>query len=100
MFEDRLRSPNTRFRLSKTNTVFECKFSDATYEANVKLKIDTQVIPQSRSFKYLGVSSGQELAHPGDESSENEDVEINVLREIGLGTKFGTRWEWSPWWER
>ncbi|XP_019230097.1 PREDICTED: uncharacterized protein LOC109211051 [Nicotiana attenuata] len=31
-----------------------CKFSDGRHEAEVKVKIDTQVIPKGDSFKYLG----------------------------------------------
>ncbi|KAG5608822.1 hypothetical protein H5410_020103, partial [Solanum commersonii] len=78
-----------------------CKFSDATHEADVKVWIDIQVIPKRGSFKYLGliiqgngeiddvhigmgnvawggVLVGQELARTEYDSSENEDVEIDV----------------------
>ncbi|KAG5602253.1 hypothetical protein H5410_033623 [Solanum commersonii] len=42
-------------RLSRTKTKYlECKFSDVTHEADVELRIDTQIIPKRGSFKYLG----------------------------------------------
>ncbi|XP_060183178.1 uncharacterized protein LOC132613148 [Lycium barbarum] len=43
------------FRLSRTKTEYtECKFSDVTQETDVEVKIEAQVIPKRRSFKYLG----------------------------------------------
>ncbi|XP_033517730.1 uncharacterized protein LOC107832086 isoform X2 [Nicotiana tabacum] len=43
------------FKLSRAKTEYlECKFSDGTHEADVKVKLDTQVIPRRSSFKYLG----------------------------------------------
>ncbi|KAG5578543.1 hypothetical protein H5410_058677, partial [Solanum commersonii] len=41
--------------LSKTKTEYmECKFSVASEKANRKVRIDTQLIPEKGSFKYLG----------------------------------------------
>ncbi|XP_009767208.2 uncharacterized protein [Nicotiana sylvestris] len=43
------------FKLSRTNTEYlECKFSDETEGADVKVRLDTQVIHKRASFKYLG----------------------------------------------
>ncbi|XP_070049703.1 uncharacterized protein [Nicotiana tomentosiformis] len=42
------------FKLSMTKTEYlECKFSDGNLEADVNVKLDTQVIPKRISFKYL-----------------------------------------------
>ncbi|XP_016476031.1 uncharacterized protein LOC107797642 [Nicotiana tabacum] len=43
------------FKLSRTKTKYlECKFSDGTYDADVEVKLDAQVIPKRATFKYLG----------------------------------------------
>ncbi|KAM3320820.1 hypothetical protein P3S67_008022 [Capsicum chacoense] len=43
------------FRLSRIKTEYlKCKFSDLSYEANVVVKLDSQAIQKSESFKYLG----------------------------------------------
>ncbi|XP_070040367.1 uncharacterized protein [Nicotiana tomentosiformis] len=43
------------FKLSRTKIEYlECKFSIGTYEAEVNVKLDTQVIPKRESFKSLG----------------------------------------------
>lgn len=34
--------------------LLECKFSDVSYEVDMDLKLDTQVIPKRESFNYLG----------------------------------------------
>nr|XP_016497334.1 PREDICTED: uncharacterized protein LOC107816161 [Nicotiana tabacum] len=52
-FGDTLESKD--FKLSRTKTEYmECKFNVASHEADVEMRIDTQVIPWLRSFKYLG----------------------------------------------
>nr|XP_016465244.1 PREDICTED: uncharacterized protein LOC107788098 [Nicotiana tabacum] len=43
------------FKLSRTKTKYlECKFIVGAHEAEVEVKLDTQVIPRRDSFKYLG----------------------------------------------
>ncbi|KAG5614625.1 hypothetical protein H5410_014449, partial [Solanum commersonii] len=43
------------FRLSRTKTEYlRCKFSDGVEEANVEVRLATQIIPKRESFKYLG----------------------------------------------
>ncbi|XP_015159328.1 uncharacterized protein [Solanum tuberosum] len=43
------------FRLSRTKTEYlGCKFSDALDEADVDVRLATQIIPKKESFKYLG----------------------------------------------
>uniref|UniRef100_A0A1S3YG52 Reverse transcriptase domain-containing protein n=1 Tax=Nicotiana tabacum TaxID=4097 RepID=A0A1S3YG52_TOBAC len=43
------------FKSSRTKTNYlECKFSDVTQEADMDVRLDTQVIPRRGSFKYLG----------------------------------------------
>ncbi|KAF3616363.1 putative protein phosphatase 2C 47-like [Capsicum annuum] len=43
------------FRLSRTKTEYlECKFSDLSHEADVVVKLDSQVVQNRESFKYLG----------------------------------------------
>ncbi|KAK4739679.1 hypothetical protein R3W88_003376 [Solanum pinnatisectum] len=43
------------FRLSMTKTeCLECKFSDATHEIGVEVRLDTHVIPKRRCFKCMG----------------------------------------------
>nr|XP_016460957.1 PREDICTED: uncharacterized protein LOC107784344 [Nicotiana tabacum] len=43
------------FKLSRSKTKYlKCKCSDGTHEAEVEVKIDTQVIPKKDNFKYLG----------------------------------------------
>lgn len=40
------------FKLSRSKTEYlECRFSDGRHEADVEVKIDTQVIPKRDSFK-------------------------------------------------
>lgn len=44
-----------RFKLSRTEAKYlECKFIDITYKANVKVRVDTQVISKRGSFMYHG----------------------------------------------
>ncbi|XP_070003142.1 uncharacterized protein [Nicotiana sylvestris] len=43
------------FKLSRAKTEYlECRFSDGTYEADIEVKLDAQVIPKRASSKYLG----------------------------------------------
>ncbi|XP_070035945.1 uncharacterized protein [Nicotiana tomentosiformis] len=43
------------FKLSRTKIEYlECKFSDASGEADMDVRLDSQVIPKRGSFKYLG----------------------------------------------
>ncbi|WMV56312.1 hypothetical protein MTR67_049697 [Solanum verrucosum] len=43
------------FKLSRTKTEYlGCKFSDALDEADVEVRLATQIIPKKESFKYLG----------------------------------------------
>ncbi|XP_070035700.1 uncharacterized protein [Nicotiana tomentosiformis] len=43
------------FKLSRTKTEYlECKFSDVSGEADVEVRLDSQVVPKRESFKYLG----------------------------------------------
>ncbi|KAG5581055.1 hypothetical protein H5410_051682 [Solanum commersonii] len=45
------------FKLSKTKIEYlECKFSDMTHETDVDVRIDTQVIPNRGSYKYLRIN--------------------------------------------
>ncbi|XP_070014490.1 uncharacterized protein [Nicotiana sylvestris] len=67
------------FKLSRTKTEYvECKFSDVTGEADVEVRLDSQVILKRESFKYLG-------------SIIQGDGEINrdVTHRIGV--------EWMKW---
>ncbi|XP_019224237.1 PREDICTED: uncharacterized protein LOC109205923 [Nicotiana attenuata] len=67
------------FKLSRTKTDYlECKFSDMTGEADVEVRLDSQVIPKRENFKYLG-------------SIIQGDGEINwdVTHRIGVG--------WMKW---
>ncbi|XP_019260548.1 PREDICTED: uncharacterized protein LOC109238526 [Nicotiana attenuata] len=61
------------FKLSRTMTEYlECKFSIGAHEAEVDVKLDTQVIPKRDSFKYLGyVIQG------------NREINENVAHRIG-----------------
>ncbi|XP_060210429.1 uncharacterized protein LOC132637342 [Lycium barbarum] len=44
------------FRLHRTKTEYiECEFSVVTSEANVEVRLDSQVISKRGSFKYLGI---------------------------------------------
>nr|XP_033513421.1 uncharacterized protein LOC117278105 [Nicotiana tomentosiformis] len=63
------------FKLSKTKTEYlECKFSEVTQEANMGVRLDTQVIPRRNSFKYLGsIIQG------------NEEIDEDVTHRIGAG---------------
>ncbi|XP_070054361.1 uncharacterized protein [Nicotiana tomentosiformis] len=67
------------FKLSRTKIEYlECKFSEGTHEAEVDVKLDTQVIPKRDSFKYLGsVIQG------------NRDIDEDVTHRIGAG--------WRKW---
>ncbi|WMV15276.1 hypothetical protein MTR67_008661 [Solanum verrucosum] len=43
------------FKLSRTKTEYlGCKFSDALEEADMEVRLATQIIPKKESFKYLG----------------------------------------------
>ncbi|XP_070034230.1 uncharacterized protein [Nicotiana tomentosiformis] len=43
------------FKLSRTNMEYlECKFNDVSGEADEEVRLDSQVIPKRKSFKYLG----------------------------------------------
>ncbi|XP_070042637.1 uncharacterized protein [Nicotiana tomentosiformis] len=43
------------FKLSRTKTEYmKCKFSDALGEADMDVRLDSQVIPRRGSFKFLG----------------------------------------------
>ncbi|KAG5627424.1 hypothetical protein H5410_012642 [Solanum commersonii] len=47
------------FKLSMTKTEYlRCKFSDVLDEADVEVRLTTQIIPKKESFKYLGLASG------------------------------------------
>nr|XP_016467665.1 PREDICTED: uncharacterized protein LOC107790271 [Nicotiana tabacum] len=67
------------FKLSRTKTDYlGCKFSVGTHEAEVEVKLDTQVIPKRDSFKYLGsVIQG------------NEEIDEDVTHRVGAG--------WMKW---
>ncbi|XP_070018740.1 uncharacterized protein [Nicotiana sylvestris] len=44
------------FKLSRTKTEYlECKFNNVTKEADMEVKLDTQVIPKRGSFKFYKV---------------------------------------------
>ncbi|XP_070002725.1 uncharacterized protein [Nicotiana sylvestris] len=67
------------FKLSRTKTEYlECKFSDETHEADVDVKLDTQVIPRRGSFKYLGSTI-----------QGNEEIDDEVSHHISVG--------WMKW---
>ncbi|XP_070049343.1 uncharacterized protein [Nicotiana tomentosiformis] len=67
------------FKLSRTKTEYlECKFSDVSGEADVKVRIDSQVIPKRESFKYLG------SIILGD-----GEIDGDVMNRIGVG--------WMKW---
>ncbi|XP_075095141.1 uncharacterized protein LOC142173448 [Nicotiana tabacum] len=63
------------FNLSRTKTEYlACKFSVGMHEAEMDVKLDTQVIPKRDSFKYLGfVKQG------------NRDIDEDVTHRIGAG---------------
>nr|XP_018625126.1 uncharacterized protein LOC108944496 [Nicotiana tomentosiformis] len=63
------------FKLSRTKTeYYECKFSMGTQETEVKVKLDTQVIPKRDSFKYIGsVIQG------------NGEIDEVVTHRVGVG---------------
>ncbi|XP_070057395.1 uncharacterized protein [Nicotiana tomentosiformis] len=67
------------FKLSRITTEYlECKFSVGAHEAEVHVKLDTQVIPQRDRFKYLGsVIQG------------NGEIDEDVAHRIGV--------EWMKW---
>ncbi|XP_070034800.1 uncharacterized protein [Nicotiana tomentosiformis] len=63
------------FKLSRTKTEYlECKFSDVTREEDVEVRLDSQVIPKSESFKYLG------SIIQGD-----GEIDEDVMHSIGVG---------------
>ncbi|KAG5616266.1 hypothetical protein H5410_016090 [Solanum commersonii] len=63
------------FRLSRTKTEYlKCKFSDVLDEADVEVRLATQIIPKKESFKYLGsVIQG------------SGDIDDDVTHRIGVG---------------
>ncbi|XP_060173953.1 uncharacterized protein LOC132604455 [Lycium barbarum] len=67
------------FKLSRTKTEYlECKFSDIVHEADVEVKLGTQVIQKKDSFKYLGsIIQG------------NGEIDDDVTHRIGAG--------WMKW---
>nr|XP_033508012.1 uncharacterized protein LOC117273039 [Nicotiana tomentosiformis] len=67
------------FKLSRTKREYmECKFSDETHEADIEVKLDTQVITKRASFKYLGsIIQG------------NREIDEDVAHRIGAG--------WMKW---
>ncbi|XP_060210151.1 uncharacterized protein LOC132637024 [Lycium barbarum] len=67
------------FKLSRTKTEYlECKFSDIVQEADVEVKLGTQVIQKKDSFKYLGsIIQG------------NGEIDDDVTHRIGAG--------WMKW---
>ncbi|XP_060183146.1 uncharacterized protein LOC132613111 [Lycium barbarum] len=67
------------FQLSRTKTEYlECKFSDLVHEADVEVKLGTQVIQKKDSFKYLGsIIQG------------NGEIDDDVTHRIGAG--------WMKW---
>ncbi|XP_019256456.1 PREDICTED: uncharacterized protein LOC109234866, partial [Nicotiana attenuata] len=66
------------WRCLAVSGVPECKFSDGTHDADVEVKLDTQVIPKRASFKYLGsIIQG------------NGDIDEDVAHRIGAG--------WMKW---
>ncbi|KAG5613703.1 hypothetical protein H5410_013527, partial [Solanum commersonii] len=67
------------FRLSKTKTEYlRCKFSDVLDEADVEVRLATQIIPKKESFKYLG-----------SVIQENGDIDDDVIHRIGVA--------WTKW---
>ncbi|KAG5627985.1 hypothetical protein H5410_013203 [Solanum commersonii] len=67
------------FRLSMTKTEYlRCKFSDVVEEADVEVRLATQIIPRRESFKYLGsVIQG------------SGDIDDDVIHRIGVA--------WMKW---
>nr|XP_009593913.1 uncharacterized protein LOC104090513 isoform X1 [Nicotiana tomentosiformis] len=67
------------FKLSRTKTKYlECKFSEVTQEADMGMRLDTQVIPRRDSFKYLGsIIQG------------NGEIDEDITHRIGAG--------WMKW---
>ncbi|XP_059302074.1 uncharacterized protein LOC132054006 [Lycium ferocissimum] len=72
----RLTLESKGFRLSRIKTEYlECKFSNVLHEADIEVKLDTQVIQRKGSFKYLrSIIQG------------NGEIEEDVTYRIG------TRW--------
>nr|XP_009769881.1 PREDICTED: uncharacterized protein LOC104220677 [Nicotiana sylvestris] len=67
------------FKLSRTKTEYlECKFSDVLGETNREVRLDSQVIPNRESFKYLG------SIIQGD-----GEIDEDVMHHIGVG--------WMKW---
>ncbi|XP_015158730.1 uncharacterized protein [Solanum tuberosum] len=67
------------FRLSRTKTEYlGCKFSDALDEADVDVRLATQIIPKKESFKYLG-----------SVIQESGDIDDDVTHRIGAA--------WMKW---
>ncbi|KAG5610770.1 hypothetical protein H5410_022051 [Solanum commersonii] len=67
------------FRLSRTKTEYlRCKFSDVVEEADVEVKLATQIIPKRESFKYLG-----------SVIQESGDIDEDVTHRIGVA--------WMKW---
>nr|XP_009774904.1 PREDICTED: uncharacterized protein LOC104224883 [Nicotiana sylvestris] len=63
------------FKLSKTKTEYlECKFSTEPRKVRVEVRLESQVIPSSGNFKYLG-----SVIHRGREIDEY------VIHRIGVG---------------
>nr|XP_009618780.1 uncharacterized protein LOC104110918 [Nicotiana tomentosiformis]XP_016501536.1 PREDICTED: uncharacterized protein LOC107819876 [Nicotiana tabacum] len=63
------------FKLSRTKTEYmECKFSMETHEAEMYVKLDTQVIPKRANFKYLGSII-----------QSNGEIDEDVTHHIGAG---------------
>nr|XP_009774571.1 PREDICTED: uncharacterized protein LOC104224587 [Nicotiana sylvestris] len=67
------------FKLSRTKTEYlECKFNNVILEADMEMRLDTQVIPKRGSFKYLGyIING------------NGEIDEDVTHRIGVG--------WMKW---
>ncbi|XP_060182503.1 uncharacterized protein LOC132612201, partial [Lycium barbarum] len=67
------------FKLSRTKTEYlECKFSDIVHEADVEVRLGTQVIQKKDSFKYLGSII-----------QRNGEIDDDVTHRIGAG--------WMKW---
>ncbi|XP_070048465.1 uncharacterized protein [Nicotiana tomentosiformis] len=63
------------FKLSRTKIEYvEFKFSGVPGEADIEVRLDSQVIPQKGSFKYLG------SIMQGD-----GDIDEDVMHRIGVG---------------
>nr|XP_009761203.1 PREDICTED: uncharacterized protein LOC104213402 [Nicotiana sylvestris] len=78
------------FKLSRTKTEYaECKFSNVTGEADVEVRLDSQVILKRESFKYLGSiiqGDGETWGCYTPYRSGVDEMEVQEEAEGGLGS--------------